>query len=60
MATSRKGAGKKGDSPAVPLECSAFTDIELGTVGTSETEPPGRVQIGLIDFEKQCERFSKR
>jgi hypothetical protein len=55
-----KRSWQRCDSPAILLDCSAFVDIELGTLGTSETEPPGCVQIGLINLEKHSESCSKR
>jgi hypothetical protein len=41
------------DSPAIPLECSALADIDLGTADPNATETSGHTKIGLIDFEKQ-------
>jgi hypothetical protein len=47
------------DSPAIPLKCSALVNIDFGPAGPNATETSGHAKIGLIDFKKQYERFSK-
>jgi hypothetical protein len=38
----------------------SFADIDLGTAGPNAIKTSSHAKIGLIDFEKQSERFSKR
>jgi hypothetical protein len=43
------------DSPAIPLECLALADIDLGKAGPNATETSGHAKIDQIDLEKQYE-----
>jgi hypothetical protein len=47
------------DSPVIPLEWSALPGIDFGRAGPNATETSGHAKIGLLDFEKLHERFSK-
>jgi hypothetical protein len=55
----KKRRWQRCDSPAIPLECSALADIDLGTACLNATETSGRAKLGPIDFKNNTKNFQR-